>query len=259
MTDIPHIAVVNQSAKVSPGDHMSAVAAVQIQVTRDFFPAWGVNATVNPYGKVEDVPVGSLVVFMRDDIATPGAEGIHEDDNGNPMALVQCDDGWTLTLSHEILEMLGDPDGNTTIKAKSLKRGQGIVSFLKEASDPCEHPKYGYLINGVMVSDFVLLTYWTGSGKGKYSFTGAIKKPLTLGDGGYQSWEDGQGIWWQQQNFNGSKIVRLGPMTNDRSKRSQVNRHADYGRLLNFVPRTVKRELGHVEGLKRRVEEILAA
>src|ERR687884_701994 len=62
-------------------------------------------ATVAAFPTLEDVPVGYWPMIVRDDIGQPGAAGIHLDKDGQPFALITMSDSWSLTASHEMLEM----------------------------------------------------------------------------------------------------------------------------------------------------------
>src|SRR5205807_3772490 len=125
--------LVNNTALVSETTHISSAqlakvsAALQKQATRDFGPVWNVHATVDAFARLQDVPVGYWPIIVRDDIHQPGAAGVHLDRNGQPFALVQYDQGWALTASHEMLEMLADPFGNRLIAGDSPKPRQGRV------------------------------------------------------------------------------------------------------------------------------------
>ena len=49
----------------------------------------------------------------------------------------------------------------------------------------------------------------------QYSFTGAVKGPRQILNGGYLSWQDPEtGIWWQATKFDGDQQVirRLGQL-----------------------------------------------
>jgi hypothetical protein len=95
----------------------------------------------------------------------PGEGGFHLDKHKQPYAKVIAtpkNDGWTIAASHETLEMLLDPYGNRLqssveieIKANKIVDGTGQYGYLVEACDPCEDDKFGYTINGVVVSDFI--------------------------------------------------------------------------------------------------------
>jgi hypothetical protein len=114
-------------------DVSAVAAALQKQVTRDFGPVWGINATVDSFDSLESVPVDYWPVILRDDINEPGAAGFHTDDQGQPFSLVQVDEKWPLTASHETLEMLADPFGNRTICRFSSAAGT-IPDFRIRAS-----------------------------------------------------------------------------------------------------------------------------
>ena len=158
---------------------------------------------------LEDVPIDYWPIIVRDDINFPGAAGIHLDKDGHPFALVQQSSGWSLTASHECLEMLCDPLGNRVKAGKSPKPKQGRVEFLVEVCDPSEADEFAYVVNGVIVSDFYTPDYFApaSSSGARYSFTGAIKKPRQVLKGGYLSWHDPVSDHWFQQTFFGATPV----------------------------------------------------
>jgi len=58
--------------------------------------------------------------------------------------------------------------------------------------DPSEDTSFGYTVNGVVVSDFYTPNFFdpvTAAGV-RYSYSGAIKKPRQVLEGGYISWWD---------------------------------------------------------------------
>lgn len=194
-----------------PSDVARVAAALQRQATRDFGPMWGVPATVDSFPRLEDVPVGYWPMIVETDIDTPGAAGVHEDKDGQPFALIAMSDSWSLTASHEMLEMLADPFGKRVIPGKSPKRGQGRVEFLVEVCDPCEGDQFAYTVNDILVSDFYTPRFFDPrhvSGV-RYSFNGAITRPREILPGGYLSWHDPvSNHWWQQVWFGSRKQYR---------------------------------------------------
>ncbi|MDT5122853.1 MAG: hypothetical protein QOC96_2335 [Acidobacteriota bacterium] len=224
-----HVALVSEDSSISFQELTTVSAALQKQVLQDYSPIWGINATVNAFHSLNDVPVGTWPIVIMDDIGEPGAEGVHEDKDGHPIALVTFDDGWTLTASHECIEMLTDPDGNRTMPGLSPKKNQGKVEFLVEPCDPSEDTPFAYKINNVLVSDFYTPHYFepvVAPGV-KYSFTGAITKPRQVLKGGYLSWHDPVSDHWWQETYFGSRrrYVNLGVLGRmDGSFRSQINR-----------------------------------
>jgi hypothetical protein len=188
-----HVALVSQTSHVRLDQLAVAAAAIQKQITRDFGPIWEVDADVVAFRRLSDVPLGYWPIIIRDDIHEQGARGIHlNKQNGQPFALVQFSQNWTLTTSHECLEMLADPSGNRTQAGNSVKPEQGRVEYLVEVCDPSEAAEFGYSVNGVPVSDFYTPNFFdpVGAPGVLYSFTGAITEPRKVLDGGYLSWLD---------------------------------------------------------------------
>jgi len=186
-----HIALVSRSAKVSLSDLTHVAAALQAQVSGDFAPAWGGSATVDAFPAVPAVPLGYSIIAIEDQIAD-GVQGIHRfDATGQPFAVVRRDAAWTITASHECLEMLADPSCNRLVPGPSPVPGQGQVLFLVEVCDPCEGPPYAYPINGVAVSDFYLPAYLTDGlavPGHRYSQRQTLTRPRQVANGGYLSW-----------------------------------------------------------------------
>ncbi len=200
-----HIGLVSESKSVTPRALMRTAAALQKQVTRDYAPIWHVKATVSAFAALDDVPNGYWPLIVMDDIHTAGAAGVHQDKNGQPYALVEASASWSLTASHETLEMLTDPFGNRLVSGRSPKRGQGRVEFLVEVGDPCEDAAFAYTANGITVTDFITPAFFDPvlSPSAQYSFTGAVKKPRQVLKGGYLSWHDPiTDHWWQEIWFD---------------------------------------------------------
>jgi hypothetical protein len=177
-------------------DLTRVTAALQIQVTRDFAPIWGVSANVTPFLSLNHVPVGymALVLAARPPIKS---HGVHYAAGGRPFALVKYEDlkhpgNWSVTASHELLEMLCDPWGNRVVSGRAIAaEGESKlqqVEYLLEVCDPCQASTY--LIDGVLVSDFVTPDYYSPSATVglRYSFTGNVEEPRTVLKGGYITW-----------------------------------------------------------------------
>jgi hypothetical protein len=168
-----------------------------------------VQATVDALPRLEDVPVGYWPMMIVPDVE--GAAGIHLDQDGQPFALIEMSDSWSLTASHEMLEMLADPFGNRLVPGRSLKRGQGRVEYLVEVCDPSEAAEFGYTVNDILVSDFYTPRFFDPAidTQARYSFTGAITKPRQVLRGGYVSWHHPpSNHWWQQTWFGQRKEYR---------------------------------------------------
>jgi hypothetical protein len=206
----------------------SVSAALQKQVTRDVAPIWGVQSTVDAFQSLDDVPLGYWPLIVTNQ-PLGNAAGVHMDQDGQPYALVEVSDSWSLTASHECLEMLVDPYGNRTIAGPSPKADQGRVEFLVEVCDPCEDAAFAYTVNDVLVSDFYTPHFFdpTAGDNVAYSFSQAIPAPRQVLNNGYLSWHDPVADqWWQRTMFNGEQQDRnLGAITNrgERSLREWIN------------------------------------
>ena len=205
-----NLALVSEVEGHEPSDVARVGAALSRQATRDFAPIWNMEgATVDPFPTLEDVPVGYWPMIVVEDVQD--AAGVHLDKDGQPFALIEMSDSWSLTASHEALEMLADPWGNRLIPGRSIKPDQGRVAYLVEVCDPSEAAEFGYTVNDILVSDFYTPRFFdpTGSPSTRYSFTGAITEPRTVLRGGYISWQDPvSDHWWQQTWFENEKEYR---------------------------------------------------
>src|SRR5215813_6086866 len=170
------VAVLSETDNVSLQDLTLVSAAIQKQVTRDLGPIWNIEASVDAFETLDNVPLGYWQVIIRDDIPYR-AGGIHlNNENGQPFALVKYSEDWAVTTSHEVLEMLVDPSGNRTVATNSPKEDQGRVLILVEVCDPSEAAQFGYTVNGILVSDFYTPQFFDPvSAEGvRYSYTGAL-------------------------------------------------------------------------------------
>ena len=240
---VTEIAIVSETQNINDSQLNRVAAALQKQAIRDLEPIWNIIATIDAFSKLEDVPLGYWPIIVRDDIGMPGAAGVHLDDHGQPFALVQYSDSWSLTASHEMLEMLADPFGSRLVAGDSPMPGQGRVEFLVEVSDPTEDAQFGYTVNGILVSDFLTPNFYdpVAAPGVRYTFGGHLDAPRTIADGGYLSWhEPVSDHWWQQIWFGTPQpqFRDLGRLT-DRagSLRSAIDaRTGSLPRLAESVP-----------------------
>ena len=217
-----HVALVPYREGQPPTDELLHVAAaLQTQVTRDLGPLWGLSAVIQPFLRLEDVPPGYTAVAIVEELPPPW-HGFHILEDGQPLALIGYGKGWSLLASHELVEMLCDPWGNRKLPGASLKRGQGEVEYLVEVCDPCQQETY--LINDVLVSDFVTPEYYgpLDSAGSRYSFTGTIDRALKVLDGGYISWRTPGGEVWQK--VGGAQPRKLNDV---RFSRTFIDAHPD--------------------------------
>lgn len=195
----------NTSTAMSDAQIRNALPALQAQVSVDFAPVWNTDATLDFIGSAP-APAGGWLMTVNDYSDVQGALGYHQvcthGHDGTPCGYVSAQttltDGLspTVTLSHELLEMLADPFTTTMQKV-------GTRFFIQEVCDAPEADGDGYTRPGadgspIMLSDFVTPAWFRPGHVGPYDFRGLVKKPLQLLAGGYISyWQNGS---WHQ-NF----------------------------------------------------------
>ncbi len=235
-----YVALVSTVPSVALAQLTDVSAALQKQVERDLKSVWGVGAIVSAFASLESVPIGYWPIILVPQLQ--GASGVHLDRSGQPYALLDEGPNWSLTASHECLEMLVDPFGNRLVAGPSPVDPARRVEFLVEVCDPSEAAKFAYTVNGVIVSDFYTPHYFDpvqASGV-RYSFTGAISAPRQVLPGGYLSWHDPiDGHWHQLQRGATGQVVRdLGVFPGQGSSlRSWIDRHTP--RTRTATPGTV--------------------
>ncbi len=189
-----YVALVADPGEVPTNELTAVAAALQTQATRDLAPVWGINAGVSAFTNVKDVPIGHWPIIVQSNINDPNALGYHTDKNNQPYALVEYEDGWELTASHECLEMLVDPFGSRLIPGPSIdpQHPNDRVQYLLEVCDPCEDSTCAYSINGILVSDFITPAYHQPDGTvgARYDFAGKIPGPRQLLSNGYISYSN---------------------------------------------------------------------
>lgn len=237
-----NIALVVETPRIPRTTIKEVAAAVQRQISRDFAPTWGVGATMDPFISLADVPPGYWPIVVRDDLPGMNIIGIHLDEKGQPFALVRTNPTWSLTVSHEALEMISDPWGNRLMPGGSPKPGQGLVELLVEVCDPPGGVAHSYTVNGYLVSDFVTPSYYepVPTPGGRYSFTGAIPRPRDIAPGGYLAWREATSDeWWSWDWVNKTSPVfrNLGRLRDPtKPLRQQVDEYSINSELFTGAP-----------------------
>jgi hypothetical protein len=118
-----NVALVSTSKSVSFASLSPVAAAISTQLVRDVAAHWNYSGTVTAFESPSAVPTGFYVCTIADNINAPGADGYHTDELNQPFALVQAGTDWSVTASHEIVEMLGDPWGNRLYPGTIISTG----------------------------------------------------------------------------------------------------------------------------------------
>jgi len=206
MSRLIKVAILNKSTVVEDDQLRPIVEALQSQVFHDFRATWGITAELALLPKGSPNPQDCYWLGVFDNSDQAGALGYHDlTPQGFPVSKVFAETDLkygaklSVTCSHELLEMLGDPFVNLT----ALDPSSGRL-YAYEASDAVEADELGYGINGITVSDFVLPQYFDPqhAGKGvRLSYAGHVIQPFALARGGYLSYLDLNDLkaGWQQE------------------------------------------------------------
>jgi hypothetical protein len=222
-----HIAYKNESTVVTDDEAFKAVAAWQIQVSRDFAPHWGIDAKLLLIERKDKYPKGMWQIPILDNADQAGALGYHDiSAEGLPTGKIFAKTAkgygsiWTVTGSHETLEPLSDPDINLTVFREDIRE-----LWAYENADACQDDSFAYEINGVKVSDFVFPEWFEGfwgTDGTQFDFQKIIRNPFELLSGGYigyYSIDERNG--WQQRMAQGipSRYQTRPPVGSRRERR----------------------------------------
>jgi len=208
---LPVIAVTNASTCLTDAQVGAVLPALQNQVSDDFKAYWDLDCTLTFLPKDQPLTQGWWQIVVVDNPEQAGALGYHElTRQGSPLgkifAKLDLDSGasWTATLSHELLEMLADPWINWCAVGSDSK------IYALEVCDAVEADNLGYLIDGVLVSDFVTPAWFEPTSADRLDFKQHLTKELELARGGYISTFD-PGTGWTQITAKGEGGPRVLP------------------------------------------------
>lgn len=200
-----HVALVDQSTVATNGELEVLAQALTLQCRHLAEAGWPVAAEVHAH-RPGSAPKGAWQLILRDDTDEPGAAGWHDHKaDGTPVGFAfvrtaqQAGLLWTVTASHELVEILADA---LAVFGADLGRDQDGAAWwvAAEVADPVEADSDGYNIavhgREVRVSDFVTRNWFLDGAPGPYDWCGHLDSPLTLRPGGYASVQvDGE---WSQ-------------------------------------------------------------
>jgi hypothetical protein len=227
------VGLIDKTGTVNPQELAAVATALNLQVSRDFSPIWRVSATVSAFPGASNALPGVWPIFVVNNLP-PSEGGVHLTKHHQPYALVETGPSWSLSASHECLEMLADPSGSRlyasgaiAVEAGNIVDAPGKFEYLVEVCDPSENDPFSYLIDGVVVSDFYTPHFFDPkvSAGVRYSFTGALTRPRQVLKGGYISWFNPDTDTLQQlRYFSDAPIIKdLGAPTSGKSLRESVD------------------------------------
>jgi len=225
------ISVINESTVLSDADVTPVITALQQQVTNDFRPVWGTDAELTMIPQGTQPPAGTWWLAILDDSDQAGALGYHDlTTDGLPIGKVfaasdlKAGTSWSVTASHELLEMLADPNINLSVLVQNANTTGTLYAY--EVCDACEDDSFGYTINNIKVSDFVHPTWFESfreQGSTQFDKMNQIQNPLQLLTGGYIGiFNISEGSGWQQQTAerHPSNLRHRGHVGSRRERRS---------------------------------------
>lgn len=187
-----NIALINKSHH--PLVDVTAVAnALNQQILHDVAPAWGVQANVLAVDPTTPLPPDTWRLTLLDEPgpADVGAYGYHLEEGANVVPVGKvfvklCErnkEPWSSVVSHEVLEMLGDPWINIETRRRL---SNGVVELWpRELCDAVQGDKY--VIDGIPVSNFVLPEYFVEGSDGPYDHLRTLKAPFSIHTNGYSA------------------------------------------------------------------------
>ncbi|TKB65951.1 MAG: hypothetical protein E8D52_16315 [Nitrospira sp.] len=205
------ISVINHTNGKILDEHVQvALRAINRQIREDYEPYWHIGGELRLEGKSGKKPSkqsladmrGDAVLYLWDSMDVDDALGYHDRNNaGVPYGFVftelakQLKEDWTVTLSHEALELLGDSEVNLLVQGPHPADTKRTVFHWYEMCDAVQAEIYE--IDGVNVSNFVLPLYFTGGEEkgGRNDFLGRAYQGKTLhsfgvNPGGYVGYFD---------------------------------------------------------------------
>lgn len=268
------VAVMNASTVLTDNAVNAVIPALQTQVRDHFAPAWGIDAdlTFVPTGSQPMEGAWWLVILDNSDQA--GALGYHDVTSeglplGKVFAATSLQNGleWTVTASHELLEMLADPEIDLTVFVQSSARRGMLYAY--EVCDACEADEFGYKINDVQVSDFVYPAWFESfrqPGSTQFDYREQLHRPFELLSGGYiGAFNVTAGSGWTQLVARGaahSAVTDLDRLLDggayDYRKRPHVGSRRERRRttrdrwLKSLDPRTIANHMAQHQVVQRR-------
>jgi len=215
------IAIINESTVVSDQEVAGVAYALQMQVNRDFAPSWGIDANILLVARGYAPPPNHWWLVILNDADQANALGYHQlTAQGLPLAKVFARTvknyglHWSVTASHELLEMLGDPSVNLSVLRQQTATSGTLYAY--ENCDPCESEQFAYPINNILVSDFVYPTWFQAfrtPGSIAFDYMKKIQAPFQLLPGGYiPIFQIYQGSGWTQMTAGTKKKAATVPL-----------------------------------------------
>lgn len=195
------ISVINQTrGEISDPDLLAAIRAVNQQIQYDFVPYWNMPATLRLEGTLVKQPRanaaaavmrGDAVLYVTSEVGDDDPEGFHDRNfRGIPYGVVysqvseQMGDPWSVTFSHEALELIADPQANNYVMGPNPHDRRKKVFFWFEMCDAVSSQTYK--IGDVALQNFLLPAYFEPPVPGaRTNFLGTELAPFGIAEASY--------------------------------------------------------------------------
>jgi hypothetical protein len=146
----------SNNGKIQDEELQATIRAINRQIAEDFEPYWSFGATLRLDGRSGKQPDkqnlvdmrGDAVIYMWDEVDADDALGYHDRNfSGIPYGFVftelsrKVGENWTVTLSHEALELIADPEANILVMGRHPDPSQktDLYSIGMRCAMQCKH------------------------------------------------------------------------------------------------------------------------
>ena len=178
------VVVVNHS-KIPNTEVNLTASAINRQVRENLLPAWGIYALVWAGAEVSS----AWKIHLWDEPPTTALDSLGKRcvEEGN-VFIGPCQRNkvpWSVTLSHEVLELLLNPQLNKYILGSDRFWAHEICDPVKGSS---------YIVDGVLVANFVYPEWFLASGIGQFDYLKLLSSPFSFLSTGYASTYPAKGL-----------------------------------------------------------------
>jgi hypothetical protein len=195
------ISIINQTkGEISDAVLLNVIRAINQQIEYDFTPYWSMTALARLEGTLLEEPRanaaaavmrGDAIVYLSSSKESSNPEGFHDRNyRGIPYGVVYTEisekmgDPWSVTLSHEVLELIADPQANNYVQGPKPNDARKKVFFWFEMCDAVSSQTYE--INGIAMQNFLLPAYFEPPVPGaRTNFLGTDLKPFGIAPKSY--------------------------------------------------------------------------
>lgn len=228
--EVTRITIANISTQIGDAELQKVLGAIAIQISQHFAPEWkhaAILVAARPNlddGKASVDGATEAMIYLGDRSSDPktgaaAAKGYHDRNiAGDAYGFVYLDicklygEPWSVTLSHEVLELLADPTAVMTVEDAGAS-GRAGAHYALEVCDPTQGDHYP--IGDVLVCNFVTRAFFAVPGpSARLNQMGLPQTPFTPRPNGYIQFSDQTGpqqIWGDDVTDNQKQArARLG-------------------------------------------------